>query len=179
MIWHPIETAPMDGTNILLFADHKDDGSNQFVGHWHPTEGEHGPYGRFTWREQSGASIVAEEIVTHWMALPPPPRAEGDEEKDDRYLDKKTAAIRAARDESLNRMYKWEGWGVLAEKAGFAPVDTEASAREAFRWAWEELVEREAELIYLRQHGKDGAKWAANECKDVWRKYARESLATQ
>ena len=40
----------------------------------------------------------------------------------------------------------------------------------------EMLVEAEAELIYLRRHGKDGARWEANDSKDVWRGFAREAL---
>ena len=40
----------------------------------------------------------------------------------------------------------------------------------------EALVEAEAELIYLRRHGKDGARWEANESKDVWRDFARKAL---
>lgn len=35
------------------------------------------------------------------------------------------------------------------------------------------MIEATAELIYLRQHGKDGAVWWANESKDVWREKAR------
>lgn len=38
------------------------------------------------------------------------------------------------------------------------------------------LVEAEAELIYLRRHGKDGARWEANDSKDVWRDKARAAL---
>lgn len=38
------------------------------------------------------------------------------------------------------------------------------------------LVEAEAELIYLRRHGKDGARWEANDSKDVWRGFARAAL---
>lgn len=37
------------------------------------------------------------------------------------------------------------------------------------------LIEATAELIYLRQHGKDGAVWWANENKDVWRQKARDA----
>ena len=40
-----------------------------------------------------------------------------------------------------------------------------------------ELIEATAELIYLRQYGKDGALWSANESKDVWRDAARAVLA--
>ena len=40
----------------------------------------------------------------------------------------------------------------------------------------EALKEATAELIYLRQYGKDGAVWWANESKDVWRDKARAAL---
>jgi hypothetical protein len=39
------------------------------------------------------------------------------------------------------------------------------------------LIEATAELIYLRQYGKDGAVWWANESKDVWRDKAIATLA--
>ena len=38
------------------------------------------------------------------------------------------------------------------------------------------LIEATAELIYLRQYGKDGARWDLNESKDVWRDKARAAL---
>ena len=37
-------------------------------------------------------------------------------------------------------------------------------------------IEREAELIYLRKHGKDGALWSANDSKDDWRDMAHAAL---
>ena len=40
----------------------------------------------------------------------------------------------------------------------------------------DDIIEREAELIYLRKHGKDGALWSANHSKDVWRDMARAAL---
>lgn len=40
----------------------------------------------------------------------------------------------------------------------------------------EALNEATAELIYLRQYGKDGAVWWANENKNVWRDKARATL---
>jgi hypothetical protein len=43
--------------------------------------------------------------------------------------------------EKLNKMYRDEGWGVLAEAAGFVPVNTESSARAAFRFCWDLLDE--------------------------------------
>lgn len=39
------------------------------------------------------------------------------------------------------------------------------------------LIEAMAELIYLHQHGKDGAVWWANDSKHVWRGKAVASLA--
>jgi hypothetical protein len=39
------------------------------------------------------------------------------------------------------------------------------------------LIEATAELIYLREHGKDGAVWWANESKDVWRGKAIAALS--
>ena len=40
----------------------------------------------------------------------------------------------------------------------------------------EGVVQREAELIYLRLHGKDGALWSANHSKSVWLDKARVAL---
>lgn len=84
-----------------------------------------------------------------------------------------------SRESDLRDFYRSEGWGVVAEKAGFDPLSTESSARQAFQFAWDEIVEREAELIYLRRHGKEGAVWPANASKEVWRQMARESLSTE
>ena len=72
--WQPIETAPKDGQFILLYGDCDGDGCAYFVGSYAPS-GERGPFGRFVWKEQSGASIVAERAVTHWMPLPARPHA--------------------------------------------------------------------------------------------------------
>jgi hypothetical protein len=78
--------------------------------------------------------------------------------------------------EKLTDAYIAEGWGVLAQQAGFDPVSTETAARSAFRHCWDEIVEREAELIYLRMYGKEGAVWSANESKEVWRAKAASKL---
>lgn len=37
--------------------------------------------------------------------------------------------------EKLNEIYRNEGWGKLAEAAGFDPANTESAAREAFRFS--------------------------------------------
>jgi hypothetical protein len=41
------------------------------------------------------------------------------------------------------------------------------------------LVEATAELIYIRQYGRHGAIWWANESKDVWREKARVALGVE
>lgn len=50
------------------------------------------------------------------------------------------------------------------------------TSRQAIHEVVDAMIEREAELIYLRQYGRDGAVWAANESKDVWRDKARAAL---
>lgn len=65
MDWQPIETAPKDGTSILLWGDWLktpcvDNGS------------EDGTFGAFT--SQTGYESVH---PTHWMPLPKPPHEEG------------------------------------------------------------------------------------------------------
>jgi hypothetical protein len=42
-------------------------------------------------------------------------------------------------DDQLRKMYREEGWGVLAEAAGFDPVHTKSAARAAFRFSAEHL----------------------------------------
>ena len=43
----------------------------------------------------------------------------------------------AENDNKLRAKYIEEGWGKLAVAAGFDPVDTESSARHAFRFCWD------------------------------------------
>jgi len=80
--WQPIETAPRDGTPILLFWDegHLD---SRFVGYFdtEANEAPHRdnrsmyPFGPFVWRiSMADCGAVAEELVTHWMPLPEPPK---------------------------------------------------------------------------------------------------------
>jgi len=62
------------------------------------------------------------------------------------------------------------GWRTAPDN-DFAP--DQAAEIERLR---EGVVEREAELIYLRLHGKDGALWSANHSKSVWLDKARVAL---
>lgn len=71
--WQPIETAPMNGTWILVhaaFEDGSPDGSPQVV-QW-----KYDPRG-FTWKPYEG-SALHERIVKAWRPLPsPPPETDG------------------------------------------------------------------------------------------------------
>lgn len=58
--WQPIETAPKDGTEILLFVDPKPQ-----VGAWHPKAKD--------WIDQSWEYFFQGPGPTHWMPLPEAP----------------------------------------------------------------------------------------------------------
>lgn len=61
MEWQPIETAPRDGTEVLLF-----DNGIYGLGWWALGE----------WRDFGDAGCAGSEAFapTHWMPLPKPPR---------------------------------------------------------------------------------------------------------
>lgn len=62
MEWQPIETAPKDGTPVLIFW------SKKYIG-----IGEHAPedafFGAYWWAYGTGKCNPS-----HWMPLPPPPK---------------------------------------------------------------------------------------------------------
>ena len=61
--WQSIDTAPRDGTEIDIFTVHGDRITNA----WFDPDEEYYPW-------KSGYYMPrAEEEVTHWMPLPPPP----------------------------------------------------------------------------------------------------------
>ena len=65
MKWQPIETAPRDGTYILLFGRHsRRGGLIQITARW----------GGGDW-ESADDGYGAYIIPTHWMPLPDPPEA--------------------------------------------------------------------------------------------------------
>jgi len=64
--WQPIETAPKDGTEILIFVD----------GHREVSHFEAGETG-WPWVDYSGTSAWRIDLPTHWMPLPAPPASEG------------------------------------------------------------------------------------------------------
>ena len=68
--WQPIETAPKDGTEVLLWL-----GQSQYprseLGRWDVDS----PYGP-TWRCR--AVHFSETLMSHWMPLPDPPAGGGE-----------------------------------------------------------------------------------------------------
>lgn len=60
--WQPIETAPKDGTPVLVW-----DGSDAMVSYWSNVTGLDGDGEWHTW------ALCAEQ-PTHWMPLPQPPK---------------------------------------------------------------------------------------------------------
>ena len=70
--WQPIETAPKDGTVVILFNDENDDCSKISVGvfdHsiWHCIYSLQTEFGEF------GMDTFADCMPTHWRPLPNPP----------------------------------------------------------------------------------------------------------
>lgn len=66
--WQPIETAPLNGTSVLLWQN-----GRWITGRW---RGEH--YGEVlrwdmgNWQSSDGIDLLYQP-PTHWMPLPPPP----------------------------------------------------------------------------------------------------------
>ena len=73
MEWQPIETAPKDGTPVLvLFAKDPNDADDEdwiLVVEWHDMGSELA----FPWRAPDGGTGYNPERATHWMPLPNPP----------------------------------------------------------------------------------------------------------
>lgn len=69
--WQPIDTAPMDGTPILLFAQ------EPLIGFWakspRPYKFEGWTSGWETVGGQYDAGFIPISAPTHWMPLPAPP----------------------------------------------------------------------------------------------------------
>lgn len=62
--WHPIETAPRDGTHILLWAPAWDAPSTGWT------------YANDLWQDCPKGHHLPGRTPTHWMPLPFPPQAE-------------------------------------------------------------------------------------------------------
>lgn len=82
MTWQPIETAPRDGTAILVMCDiwpgtksgHAEEctGYNTYVAQWWSREGEEGQGAWMCYMDRIYEPRCPIE-PTHWMKLPPPP----------------------------------------------------------------------------------------------------------
>lgn len=64
--WQPIETAPHDGTPVLVFSP----GNVQWVGTWMPRTWQDDGAG--DWEGYYGGTSPRDP--THWMPLPEPPK---------------------------------------------------------------------------------------------------------
>lgn len=63
--WQPIETAPKDGSDVLLFYAEVYGQTHQvIIGHWNPR-------GFWVWQHRAVRGYSYEP--THWMPLPPAP----------------------------------------------------------------------------------------------------------
>ena len=73
--WQPIETAPKDGTSILVTIFH-DDGSywGQDIVWWDDWT-KFWASGGYDWMK---VKYDDTENITHWMPLPPPPKKENE-----------------------------------------------------------------------------------------------------
>jgi hypothetical protein len=78
MDWQPIETAPKDGTNVLLWEKYS---ITPFVGYWLSCGNSGFWYADLEhvdaeggWDGAIAVSKVDQEFVSHWMPLPPPPK---------------------------------------------------------------------------------------------------------
>lgn len=59
---------------------------------------------------------------------------------------------REIRDEAVRQNARDEGWGLLAEAAGFDPATTESAARNAFRFAHNVIADKDAQIARLQGH---------------------------
>ncbi len=77
MEWRPIETAPKDGTWVLLYAPPKQyerETGEMYVATWEPIDYNSGPQWAFGARGMEHSFLRGVYDATHWMPLPQPPR---------------------------------------------------------------------------------------------------------
>lgn len=66
--WQPIETAPRDGTELLLWYPDEDDPQESFIEvGWYNNDPE-------ATKEYRGWLIISGIEATHWQPLPDPPK---------------------------------------------------------------------------------------------------------
>lgn len=72
MDWQPIETAPRDGTDILIYVQL----SNEcFVAYWHSRFSKLVRGDAWAFATLFGGRTAYTKEATHWMPLPEPPKA--------------------------------------------------------------------------------------------------------
>jgi hypothetical protein len=69
MTWQPIETAPNDGTSVLLFLPDRWGGVVTIA-----------DYDLDDWSDRGGSELIT---ATHWMPLPAPPETPASPTKED------------------------------------------------------------------------------------------------
>jgi hypothetical protein len=78
--WQPIETAPKDGTVVLLCRVTGRRGPEVHPGAWCPDEVGDGDYPWLFWEKLNASQVKPNgwdaDIPTHWMPLPAPPALE-------------------------------------------------------------------------------------------------------
>ena len=74
--WQPIETAPKDGTRIMLWEQYSD---VPFVGWWmaggHWTVSHEHVDAKGGWEGAIVVDRIEQKFITHWMPLPTPPES--------------------------------------------------------------------------------------------------------
>ena len=68
MDWHPIDTAPKDGTMFLAYYGKKRCGPSVGAMQWAIWEKDHNQRRFYSW-----TTLTESERATHWMPLPSPP----------------------------------------------------------------------------------------------------------
>lgn len=78
MEWQPIETAPKDGTDVLLWGKWAGEVSgpteNIVIDIGFFTDGSSDYAGKFWWALKTGDAYMCWINPTHWMPLPTPPK---------------------------------------------------------------------------------------------------------
>jgi len=69
--WQPIETAPRDGSSVIVFGPAM---NKPTLGHWDAERYSRNPKPHWEWAPYFGVRWNRDNQPTHWMPLPEPPR---------------------------------------------------------------------------------------------------------
>lgn len=74
--WQPIETAPKDGTRVLLYRESRFEWTRIIVGQWDTERfaNKPRPYWTHDLERLTGKTEARATTVTHWQPLPEPPK---------------------------------------------------------------------------------------------------------